>query len=91
MCWTLNHQNIIEMAQRHIYLSRTVILFWQVRPELGWPSCRADMICQSGAAYAGQWDTRLNPSAPWSLRCDRSKILVEVATLDILSALTRPL
>jgi hypothetical protein len=21
MCWTLNHQNIIEMPQRHIYLS----------------------------------------------------------------------
>jgi hypothetical protein len=21
MCWELNHQNIIEMAQRHIYLS----------------------------------------------------------------------
>jgi hypothetical protein len=23
MCWTLNHQNIIEMAQGHISLSRT--------------------------------------------------------------------
>jgi hypothetical protein len=22
MCWTLNHQNIIEMAQRHISLSK---------------------------------------------------------------------
>jgi hypothetical protein len=21
MCWTLNHQNIIEIAQRHIFLS----------------------------------------------------------------------
>jgi hypothetical protein len=21
MCWALNHQNIIEMAQRHIFLS----------------------------------------------------------------------
>jgi hypothetical protein len=23
MCWTLNHQNIIEIAQRHISLSET--------------------------------------------------------------------
>jgi hypothetical protein len=23
MCWTLNHQNIVEMAQGHISLSKT--------------------------------------------------------------------
>jgi hypothetical protein len=26
MCWTLNHQNIIEMAQRHISLSISLFL-----------------------------------------------------------------
>jgi hypothetical protein len=26
MCWALNHQNIIEMAQRHISLSATTVL-----------------------------------------------------------------
>jgi hypothetical protein len=49
------------------------------------------MILQCGAAHAGQWDTCLDPGARWSLRCDRSEVVVEVATLDVLSALTRPL
>jgi hypothetical protein len=49
------------------------------------------MIRQRGAAYAGQWDTRPDPGACWSLWCNRSEVVVEVATLDILSALTRPL
>jgi hypothetical protein len=54
-------------------------------------SCRAEIIRQHGAAYAGQGDTRLDPGARWSLRCNRSEVVVEVATLDVLSALTRPL
>jgi hypothetical protein len=33
----------------------------------------------------------LDPGARWSLRCYRSKVAVEVATLDVLLALTRPL
>jgi hypothetical protein len=49
------------------------------------------MIRQCGAAHAGQWDTRLDPGTRWSLRCNHSKVVVEVATLDILSTLTRPL
>jgi hypothetical protein len=49
------------------------------------------MICQRGAAHAGQWDTRLDPGACWSLWCNRSEVLVKVATLDILLALTRPI
>jgi hypothetical protein len=49
------------------------------------------MICQCGVAYAGQWDTRLDPGARWSLRCNRSEVVVEVATLNILLALTHPL
>jgi hypothetical protein len=49
------------------------------------------MIRKSGAAYAGQGDTRLEPGAHWGLQCYRSKVLIEVATLDVLSALTRPL
>ena len=48
------------------------------------------MIRQCGAAHAGQWDTRLDPGARWGLRCNRSEVVVEVATLDILSLLTRP-
>jgi hypothetical protein len=50
-----------------------------------------EMIRESGAAYAGQVDTRLGPGAHWGLRCYRSKVLIEVATLNVLSALARPL
>jgi hypothetical protein len=49
------------------------------------------MIRESGAAHAGQGDTRLGPGAHWGLRCYRSEVLIEVATLNILSALKRPL
>jgi hypothetical protein len=49
------------------------------------------MIRKSGAAHAGQGDTRLEPGAHWGLRCYRSEVLIEVATLDILSALPRSL
>jgi hypothetical protein len=34
MCWTLNHQNIIEMAQGHISLSVAHILFMKRRTML---------------------------------------------------------
>jgi hypothetical protein len=49
------------------------------------------MIRQRGTAYAGQGDTRLDRGARWCLWCNRSEVVVEVATLDVLSALTRPL
>jgi hypothetical protein len=49
------------------------------------------MIRQCSKAKAGQWDTHLDPGARWSLRCDRSEVVVEVVTLDVLSALMRPL
>jgi hypothetical protein len=48
------------------------------------------MVSEGDAAHVGQGDTRLGPGAHWCLRCLRSEILVEVATLDVLSALTRP-
>jgi hypothetical protein len=48
------------------------------------------MIRDSGAAHAGQGDTRPVPSAHWGLRCYRSEVLIEVVTLDVLLALTRP-
>jgi hypothetical protein len=48
------------------------------------------MICKSDAAYAGQGDTRLGPGAHWCLRCYRSEVLIEVATIDVLAALARP-
>jgi hypothetical protein len=48
------------------------------------------MVSEGGAAHAGQGDTRLGPGAHWCLRCLRSEISVEVATLDVLSVLTRP-
>jgi hypothetical protein len=57
--------------------------FRQVRPELGWPGRRAEMICERGAAHVGQRDTRLEPGACWGLRCCRSKVLIEVAALDV--------
>jgi hypothetical protein len=49
------------------------------------------MIRQCGAAHAGQWDTRLDLGTSWGLRCNRSEVVVEVATLDVLSVLSRPL
>jgi hypothetical protein len=48
------------------------------------------MVSEGGVAHAGQGDTRLEPDTHWCLRCLRNEILVEVATLDVLSALTRP-
>jgi hypothetical protein len=94
------HHNSVSTCCRNggdVYLQefrrvrRTVVHFWQVWPEHGRPCRRTEMIRECGAAYAGQRDTRLDLGAPWSLWCDRSKVLVEVATLDVLSALTRPL
>jgi hypothetical protein len=72
-------------------VSRTVIFLRQVWPELGQPSRHAEMIRQRGATHAGQWDTRLDPGVHRSLQCNRSKVIVEVATLDVLSTLSRPL
>jgi hypothetical protein len=72
-------------------VGRTVVLLRQVLPELGWPGCRAEMVRECGVAHAGQWDTHLDPGARWGLRCYRNKILIEVATLDVLPALMRPL
>jgi hypothetical protein len=51
----------------------------------------AEMIRESGAAHAGQGDTRLGPGAHWGLRCYHNEVLIEVATLDDLAALARPL
>jgi hypothetical protein len=50
-----------------------------------------EVICESGAAHAGQGNSRLEPGAHWGLRCYHNKVLIEVATLDVLAALTRPL
>jgi hypothetical protein len=77
--------------QEFQWICRTVVLLRQVWPELGWPGHHAEVICQHGAAHASQWDTRLNPGTRWGLRCNRSEVVVEVAALDILSVLTRPL
>jgi hypothetical protein len=64
-------------------VGRTVVLFRQVRSKLGWLGRRAEMICECGAAHASQRDTRLEPSAHWGSRCYHSKVLIEVATLDV--------
>jgi hypothetical protein len=48
------------------------------------------MVCEGGAAHAGQGDTRLGSGAHWCLRCRRGKILVKITTLNVLTALTRP-
>jgi hypothetical protein len=49
------------------------------------------MIRESGAAYTSQGDTRLGSGDHWCLRCYRSEVLIEVATLDVLAALARHL
>jgi hypothetical protein len=46
---------------------------------------------ESGAAHAGQGDTCWGPSAHWCLRCRRGEVLIEVAALDVLATLARPL
>jgi hypothetical protein len=48
------------------------------------------MIRKSGATHTGQGDTRLGPGAYWCLRRNRNKVLIEVATIDVLAALARP-
>jgi hypothetical protein len=72
-------------------VGRIVVLLRQVRPEVGWPGHRAEMVRERGIAHAGQWDTRLDPGACWGLRCYRSKILIEVATLNVSLVLPCPL
>jgi hypothetical protein len=49
------------------------------------------MIREGSAAHAGQGNTHLRPGAHWCLRCCRSEVLIEVATLNVLAALARPL
>jgi hypothetical protein len=49
------------------------------------------MIHEGGADHVGQGDTHLGPGAHWCLRCYRSKVLIEVVTLDVLVTLARPL
>jgi hypothetical protein len=53
----------VTYLQEFRRVGRTVVLFRQVQPELGWPSRRAEMIRECGAAHAGQGDTRLESSA----------------------------
>jgi hypothetical protein len=48
------------------------------------------MVREGGAAHTGQGDTRLGLGAHWRLWCCRSKVLIEVAALDVLVALARP-
>jgi hypothetical protein len=48
------------------------------------------MIRESGAAHAGQGDTRLGPGAHRCLLCYHSEVLIEVAALDVLAALACP-
>jgi hypothetical protein len=48
------------------------------------------MIRESGATHSGQGDTRLRPGTHWCLRCNRSEVLIEVETTDVLAALARP-
>jgi hypothetical protein len=69
--------------QEFRWIGRIVVLFRQVRPELGGTGRRVEMICERGAANAGQWDTRLDPGTRWGLWCYHSKVLIEVATLDV--------
>jgi hypothetical protein len=71
-------------------IRRSVVLFRQVWPELGWPGRHAEMIRKSDAAHTSQRDTRLRPGAHWCLRCNRSEVLIEVATIDVLAVLAGP-
>jgi hypothetical protein len=50
-----------------------------------------EMIRKCRTANADKWDARLDSGIPWSLWRNWTKVLVEVATLEVLSALTRPL
>ena len=49
-----------------------------------------EMIRKSDAAHTGQRDTRLGPGAHWCLRCNRSEVLIEVATIDVPRVLAGP-
>jgi hypothetical protein len=67
--------------QEFRWIGCTIVLLRQVWPELGWPRHRAEMIREHGAAHASQRGTRQDPSARRGLRCNRSKVVVEVAPL----------
>jgi hypothetical protein len=40
--------------------------------------------------HSGQGDTHVGPGAHWCLRCNRSEVLIEVTSIDVLAALARP-
>jgi hypothetical protein len=48
------------------------------------------MIRKGSAAHTGQGDTRLGSGAHWRRRCNRSEVLIEVTSIDVLAALARP-
>jgi hypothetical protein len=49
------------------------------------------MIRKCSAANTDEWDARLDSGTPWSLWRNWTEVLVEVATLEVLPELTRPL
>src|SRR6185312_8521580 len=72
-------------------VSGTVVFLRQVRAELRRPCHYAEVIRERSTAYPSHRGTRLYPGIHRRLGCHRVQISVEVATLDVETALSHPL
>src|SRR6185312_3352303 len=72
-------------------VSCTVVLLRQVRAELGRPCHRAEVLPQRSAAYPRHRGARLYPGVHRRLGCCHIQVSIEVAALNVETALSRPL
>src|SRR6185312_11528619 len=72
-------------------VSSTVVLFRQVGAELGWPCHGAEVLRKRSTAHPGHRCTWLNPGVHRRPGCRRVQIDIEVASLNVETALSRPL
>ncbi|KAG2563859.1 hypothetical protein PVAP13_8KG370602 [Panicum virgatum] len=72
-------------------VSSTVVLFRQVGAELGWPCHGAEVLRKRSTAHPGHRCPWLNPGVHRRPGCRRVQIDIEVASLNVETALSRPL
>ena len=72
-------------------VSSTVELLWHMWAELGWPGHHTERFCQRGAAYTSHRGAHSRPGIPPSSGGCCLQVGAKVTTLDVESAVTRPL
>jgi len=70
-------------------VSGSVVLFRQVGAELGWPCHGAEMLRQRSTAHPSNWCAWLYPGVHRGLGCHHVQVDVEVAALNVKTALSR--